>query len=135
MGQKTTDIKQNSSNIEEDKFTDEKRLKYSDITDKITSQIQTALILHKLKTWNNWDPDVAELSYDQNWMIKESKAKDAEKKWPIDIQWHNERINIPNIVNNLYQIINDSDIVDERDKKHLKDGINDFIKKMEFLTA
>jgi hypothetical protein len=50
MGQKTTDIKQNSSNIEEDKFTDEKRLKYSDITDKITSQIQTALILHKLKT-------------------------------------------------------------------------------------
>ena len=129
MGQKTTDIKQNSSNIEEDKFTDEKRLKYSDITDKITSQIQTALILHKLKTWNNWDPDVAELSYDQNWMIKESKAKDAEKKWPIDIQWHNERINIPNIVNNLYQIINDSNIVDERDKKHLKDGINDFIKK------
>jgi hypothetical protein len=50
MGNKTTDIKQETSNPEEDKFTDEKRLRYSDITDQITSQIQTALILYKLKT-------------------------------------------------------------------------------------
>lgn len=129
MNSKRNNSQHNTLHREQDKFTDEKKRKYTEITNKITSQIQTALILHKLKTWNNWDPDVAELSFDQNWRITESKGKNAPKKWPVDIQWHIEDVNILNIKKNLYQMIDKSEYIEKDDKTYLKDGINDFIRR------
>ena len=121
------------TSFEKEKFTDEKKRKYRKITKQITSQIQWALILHKLKTWNNGNPDVAQLSYDQDWNIVENKGKDVQKKWAVDILWQIENINILNIKNDLYQMINDSKDIEEEDKKHLKDSINRFITKQFFL--
>ena len=57
----------------------------------------------------------------------------------IENYWHNlyfhliENINILNIKNDLYQMINDSKDIEEEDKKHLKDSINRFITKQFFL--
>lgn len=129
MSPKKSNTQHSTSHIEQDKFTDEKQRRYRRVTNKITSQIQWALILHKLKTWNNWNPDVAQLSFDQDWNITEDKSKDAQKKWAIDILWHIEDINILNIKDNLYQMINKEKIIKENDKKHLKDGINNFIRR------
>lgn len=125
MDQKITNI----SSPEQEKFTDEKRRKYRKITKKITSQIQWALILHRLKTWNNWNPDVAQLSYDQDWNIMESKGKDIQKKWAVDILWEIENINILNIRDNLYEMINTSSDIEEEDKWRLKSSISTFIEK------
>jgi len=123
---------QNINSPEQDKFTDEKKRRYRKVTNKITSQIQWALILHKLKTWNNWKPDVAQLSYDSNWNITENKGKDAHPKWAVDILWHIENINILNIKDRLYQIINNSEEIEENDKLHLKKSITDFIESQFF---
>lgn len=114
---------------ETEKFTDEKKRKYRKITKKITSQIQWALILHKLKTGNNWNPDVAQLSYDQDWNIIESKGKDIQKKWAVDILWQIEDINILNIKNDLYEMIDTSKEIKEKDKWYLKHSIKTFIEK------
>ena len=132
MNKRTTSITPNSSS-EQDKFTDEKKRKYRKVTKKITSQIQWALILHKLKTGNNWNPDVAQLSYDQDWNIVENKGKDVQKKWAVDILWQIEDVNILNIRDNLYQMIDTSEDVDDKDKLHLRDSISTFIKK-QFLS-
>ena len=115
--------------LEKDKFTDEKKRKYRKITKKITSQIQWALILHKLKTWNNWNPDVAQLSYDQDWNIVESRGKDVQKKWAVDILWQIENINILNIRDDLFKMIDNSENIEWKDKWYLKDSINTFIIK------
>ena len=125
MNQRTNKIIQG----EQEKFTDEKKRRYRKITKKITSQIQWALILHKLKTWNNWNPDVAQLSYDQDWNIMESKGKDIQKKWAVDILWQIEDINILDIRNNLYNLISTSNDIEEEDKCRLKDSISAFIEK------
>ena len=133
MNKKSNNTIQNTPSPEQEKFTDEKKRKYRKVTKKITSQIQWALILHKLKTWNNWNPDVAQLSYDQDWNIIENKGKDVQKKWAVDILWQIEDINIMNIKNNLFQLINTSEEVEEDDKLRLKDSITTFIKK-QFLS-
>ena len=125
MDKKTANI--NSS--EQEKFTDEKKRKYRKITKKITSQIQWALILHKLKTWNNWNPDVAQLSYDQDWNIMESRGKDIQKKWAVDILWQIEDINILNIRDELYELIDSSREIKNEDKWRLKKSIKLFIEK------
>ena len=125
MDKKTANI--NSS--EQEKFTDEKKRKYRKITKKITSQIQWALILHKLKTWNNWNPDVAQLSYDQDWNIMESRGKDIQKKWAVDILWQIEDINILNIRDELYELIDSSREIKKEDKWRLKKSIKLFIEK------
>lgn len=125
--------KPNNNSLEQEKFTDEKKVKYRKIIKKITSQIQWALILHKLKTWNNWNPDVAQLSYDQDWNIMESKGKDVQKKGAVDILWQIEDINILNIRDGLYEMINNSKEIEDEDKWRLKDSISTFIEK-QFLT-
>ncbi len=130
MNQKSTNI----ALLEQDKFTDEKKRKYRKITKQITSQIQWALILHKLKTWNNWNPDVAQLSYDQDRNIVENKGRDAQKKGAVDILWEIENINILKIRDNLYQSINNSIDIEDADKAHLKNSINSFIKKQFFIS-
>lgn len=133
MNKKSNKTIQSTPSLEQEKFTDEKKRKYRKVTKKITSQIQWALILHKLKTWNNWNPDVAQLSYDQDWNIIENKGKDVQKKWAVDILWQIEDINILNIKNNLFQLINASDEVEKDDKLRLRDSISTFIKK-QFLS-
>ena len=117
-------MSKNSQRIEEsEKFTNEKKRKYRRITKEITSQIQWALILHKLKTWNNWNPDVAQLSYDQDWNIVENKWNDVQKKWAIEVLWEIENINILQIRKALYNKIDKSenvkDGIDEEDKQKL----------------
>lgn len=127
-------MSKNSQKIEEsEKFTNEKKRKYRRITKEITSQIQWALILHKLKTWNNWNPDVAQLSYDQDWNIVENKWNDVQKKWAIEVLWEIENINILQIRKALYNKIDKSenvkDGIDEEDKQKLKNSIDTFIEK------
>ena len=90
------------------KFTKEKQRKYRKIINPITSQIQAALILYKLKTWNNWQSDTAQLSYDEDWKITESKRKDSPKKWAVDILWNIEDINIVKIRDQAYEKIDKS---------------------------
>ncbi len=45
--------KNNQTSVEVGKFTKEKQWKYRKIINPITSEIQAALILYKLKTGNN----------------------------------------------------------------------------------
>ena len=111
------------------KFTEEKQRKYRKIINPITSQIQAALILYKLKTGNKWQSDTAQLSYDEDWKISESKRKDSPKKWAVDILWNIEEINIINIRNKAYSKIDESKIIEKSDKEHLKNWIRDFIRK------
>ena len=122
-------MNQDSKNLEQEKFSDEKKRKYRKMTKKITSQIQWALILHRLKTGNNWNPDVAQLSYDQDWNIVESKGKDIQKRWAVDILWQIEDINILDIKDNLFEMINSSKEIKAEDKWRLKDSISTFIEK------
>ena len=122
-------MSKNSSENRADKFTKEKQRRYRKIINPITSQIQAALILYKLKTWNNWQADTSQLSYDEDWKITESKRKDAPKKWAVDILWNIEDINILNIRNEAYEKINESKIIEENDKEQLKKWIQDFIIK------
>ena len=116
-----------------DKFTKEKQRKYRKIINPITSQIQAALILYKLKTGNNWQADTSQLSYDEDWKITESTRKDAPKKWAVDILWNIEDINIINIRDHAFEKIDESRVIEEPDKKLLKNGISDFILKA-FIT-
>jgi hypothetical protein len=111
------------------KFTEEKQRKYRKVINPITSQIQAALILYKLKTGNKWQSDTAQLSYDEDWKISESKRKDSPKKWAVDILWNIEEINIINIRNKAYSKIDESKIIEKSDKEHLKSWIRDFIRK------
>ena len=111
------------------KFTKEKQWKYRKIINPITSQIQAALILYKLKTWNNWQSDTAQLSYDEDWKITESKRKDSPKKWAVDILWNIEDINIVKIRDQAYEKIDKSKTIEESDKEQLKIWIRDFILK------
>ena len=114
------------------KFTKEKQRKYRKVINPITSQIQAALILYKLKTWNNWQSDTAQLSYDEDWRISESKRKDSPKKWAVDILWNIEDINIIQIRNQAYEKIDNSNIIEESDKELLKTWIREFITKIFF---
>lgn len=109
------------------KFTKEKQWKYRKIINPITSQIQAALILYKLKTWNNWQSDTAQLSYDEDWKISESKRKDSPKKWAVDILWNIEDINILDIRDQAYEKIDESKTIEESDKEQLKIWIQGFI--------
>lgn len=115
------------------KFTKEKQRKYRKIINPITSQIQAALILYKLKTWNNWQSDTSQLAYDENWNITESRRKDSPKKWAVDILWNIEDINILNISNQAFKKIDESKTIEEEDKEQLKKWIRDFIIKA-FIT-
>lgn len=117
-----------------EKFTKEKQRKYRKIINPITSQIQAALILYKLKTGNKWQSDTAQLSYDEDWKITESKRKDSPKKWAVDILWNIEEINIINIRDKAYSKIDESKIIEKSDKQHLKDWIKNFIRK-NFVTS
>ena len=87
----------NNNSESKNKLTDEKQWKYRKIINPITSEIQAALILYKLKTGNNWQADTSLLSYNEDWRITESTRKDAPKKWAVDILWNIEDINIINI--------------------------------------
>ena len=111
----------------ENKFTKEKQRKYRKIINPITSEIQAALILYKLKTWNNWQSDTAQLSYDEDWKITESKRKDSPKKWAVDILGNIEEINIIDIRDKAYDRIDESKIIEDSDKEQLKEWIRDFI--------
>ena len=62
------------------KFTREKQRKYRKIINPINSEIQAALILHKLKTGNSGQYDTAQLSYNEDWKIVENKKKDSFKR-------------------------------------------------------
>lgn len=121
--------KNNQSVDETGKFTWEKQRKYRKIINPITSQIQAALILYKLKTGNNWQADTASLSYNEDWKITESTKKDAPKKWAVDILGNIEDINILNIRDEACKKIDESKIIEEGDKEQLKIWINDFIAK------
>lgn len=113
----------------ENKFTKEKQRYYRDIINPITSKIQEALILYKLKTWNNWQADTAQLDYDEDWKINESKRKDAPKRWAVDILWDTENVNIINIAHESYKQIDDAEKIEKWDKELLKKWIRDFIAK------
>ena len=116
-------------NLENWKFSKEKQWKYRRIINPITSQIQAALILYKLKTWNNWQSDTAQLAYDEDRKITESKRKDSPKKWAVDILWKIEDINIIEIRDQAYKKIDESNIIEEADKTQLKNSIEDFMTK------
>jgi len=111
------------------KFTGEKQRRYRKIINPITSQIQAALILYKLKTGNNWQADTASLSYNEDRKITESTKKDAPKKWAVDILGNIEDINILDIRDEACKKIDESKIIEESDKEQLKIWINDFIAK------
>lgn len=121
-----------NNNEPENKFTKETRRKYKDIIKPITSQIQAALILYKLKTWNNWQADTSQLSYDENRKITEIKWKDAPKKGAVDVIWNIEDINIINISNQAYEQIDNNNKIEKSDKELLKEWIKDFITKAFF---
>lgn len=121
-----------NNNESENKFTKETRRKYKDIIKPITSQIQAALILYKLKTWNNWQADTSQLSYDENRKITEIKWKDAPKKGAVDVIWNIEDINIINISNQAYEQIDNNSKIEKSDKELLKEWIKDFITKAFF---
>ena len=125
--------KNNQKLNETEKFTKEKQRKYRKIINPITSQIQAALILYKLKTGNNWQADTSQLAYDEDWKITESKRKDAPKKWAVDILWNIEDINILDIRDSAYDKIDESKVIEENDKEQLKIWIRDFIAKA-FIT-
>ena len=125
--------KNNQTANETGKFTNEKQWKYRKIINPITSEIQAALILYKLKTGNNWQADTPQISYDEDWKISESRRKDAPKKWAVDILWNIEDINILNIRDEAYKKIDESKIIEEDDKEQLKTWIRDFIAKA-FIT-
>lgn len=110
-------------------FTKEKQREYRKITNRITSDLWAALILHKLKTWNKWQADIYALSYNENWDIIFNKSNSVPKKWAVDIWWNIQDINIIEICNNLFTIIDESEIINDEDKKHLKEGINNFLQK------
>ena len=113
----------------ENKFTKEKQRYYRDIINPITSKIQEALILYKLKTWNNWQADTAQLDYDEDWKISESKRKDSPKRWAVDILWDTENVNIINIAQDSYKQIDNAEKIEKGDKELLKKWIRDFIAK------
>ncbi len=123
----------NITKQEWEKFTREKQWKYRKIINPITSEIQTALILHKLKTWYNGQSDTAQLTFDENRRITEHKQADTPKKWPVDIWWEIEEINITKIRQRAFDKIDNSDI-DSPDKEKLKKWITNFIIK-EFIQA
>lgn len=111
----------------EKKFTKEKQRKYRKIINPITSEIQAALILYKLKTGNNWQADTSQLAYDEDRKITESRRKDSPKKWAVDILWNIEDINILDIRDKAYDKIDESKIIEEHDKEQLKIWIQEFI--------
>jgi len=122
------------SKVEWESFTREKQWKYRKILNPITSDIRAALIFHKLKNWYNWQFETAQLVYDENRKITEQKQADAPKKWPVDIWWKIEDINIINVRKKAFEKIDNSDEIEEADKKRLKDWINSFIAK-EFIQT
>ena len=127
-------MSQTKNQEKNEKFTREKQRKYRKTINNILSEIQAALIMHKLKTGHNWQSDTAQLAYDENRKIIERKRSDAPKKWPVDILWKIEDINIWKIRINACDRIDSSEEIDESDKKRLKEWIINFIIK-EFISA
>ena len=116
------------------KFTREKQWKYRKIINPIASEIQAALIMHKLKNWNKWQSDTAQLAFDENWKLTERNRPNAPKRWPVDILWKIEDIDIWKIRIKALNKIDSSAEIEESDKKRLKEWINNFILK-EFINA
>lgn len=116
------------------KFTREKQRKYRKIINPIASEIQAAFIMHKLKNWHKWQSDTAQLAFDEDRKLTERKRSDAPKRWAVDILWKIEDIDIWKIRLQAIEKINSSKEIEETDKEHLKEWINQFILK-EFINA
>lgn len=115
-------------------FTREKQRQYRKIINPITSELQAALIMYKLKNWHNWQSDTAQLAYDENWKITERRRLDAPKKWAVDILWKIEDINILSIWKNACNRIDQASEIEIDDKERLKKWIQDFIYNEFFLA-
>ena len=110
-----------------EKFTGKKRWKYRKITKLITSALWDNLILFNMKTWNNWKPDIAQLTHNEDREIGFDKWKETVKLWPVDVTWRIENINIIDTRKKLYKVIEEDPSIEENDKIYLKDWIDSFI--------
>lgn len=125
--------KNNQTPEKSDKFTGKKRWKYRKITKLITSALGDNLVLFNMKTGNNWNPDIAQLTHNEDREIVFDRWKETVKLSPVDVTWRIEKLNILNTRENLFKVIDSEHSIDEKDKKHLKEWIDNFIRNHFYL--
>ena len=127
-----------------EKFTAQRQRDLRSVINPILGELQNAVILNRLKYWNKWNPKTGQLAFNENWEIIERSGKNQwnlNLKWPEDVTWKIEDINILRIILQAFENIdhaNDKDEekinISESEKLYLKTSIirfiyNEFIKK------
>ena len=109
-----------------EKFTAKKQWDCREIINPILSEIQKALILHRLKFWNEWKPETGQLTFNENWCLIERKWN---IRWPESVLGKIEDIKIWEIYRKACKNIDTINSLEENEKTLLKINILEFINK------